>query len=144
MQNLNETTVIELKILAEKVKIAREEYNKASKNKSEAGDLKELLEGKMLESLEALELQRFDADDQAFIVQSKTSALIPRTPDDRAAFFQYLKEQGVYNDLITVNSATLNSYVKEEEALATGRGELEFKVPGVVINYYKQLSVRKK
>ena len=134
----------ELNILAEKVKIAREEYDKASKQKSDAEALKKMLEGKMLDALDDAELTRFDAHDSMFIVGHKTSAKTPKTPEDREKFFSYLRDQGVYEDLITVNSQTLNSYVKSEEALATERGELDFSIPGIAIEYYKQLSERKK
>jgi hypothetical protein len=136
--------VEELKILAEKVKIAREEYDKASKAQKEASELKSLLESKMLDALEETDLLRFDVHDAMFIVINKTSAKTPKTPEDREKFFDYLREQGVYEDMITVNSNTLNSYVKTEEALATERGELDFSIPGIAIDYYKQLSVRKK
>ena len=136
--------VEELKTLAEKVKIAREEYDKASKAQKEASELKGLLESKMLGALEEADLMRFDAHDVMFLVSNKTSAKTPKSPEEKELFFNYLREQGVYEDMITVNSATLNSYVKTEEALATERGELDFQIPGIAIDYYKQLSVRKK
>lgn len=134
----------DLKTLAEKVKIAREEYEKVSKSQKEASELKSLLESKMLDALDDAELTRFDAHGTMFVVTNKTSAKTPKTPEDREKFFSYLRDQGVYEDLITVNSQTLNSYVKSEEALATERGELDFSIPGIAIDYYKQLSVRKK
>lgn len=134
----------ELKVLAEKVKIAREEYEKASKSQKEASELKGLLESRMLDALEDADLTRFDAHGVMFVVSNKTSAKTPKTTEDREKFFSYLRDQGVYEDLITVNSQTLNSYVKSEEALATERGELDFSIPGIAIDYYKQLSVRKK
>ena len=136
--------VEELKVLAEKVKIARQEYDKASKAQKEASELKGLLESKMLDALEEADLMRFDAHDVMFLVSNKTSAKTPKSPEEKELFFNYLREQGVYEDMITVNSATLNSYVKTEEALATERGELDFQIPGIAIDYYKQLSVRKK
>lgn len=134
----------ELKILAEKVKIAREEYDKASKQKKEAEELKRLLEGRMLDALEDHDLTRFDAFDSMFLVTHRTSVKTPKTPEEREQFFSYLREHGVFEDLISVNSNTLNSYVKSEEALATERGEIDFRIPGLVIDYSKQLSVRSK
>lgn len=57
---------------------------------------------------------------------------LPKTPEDRTAFFNHLKKQGMYQNMITVNSATLNSYLRAEfeNAQKDGRSS-DFAVPGI-------------
>jgi hypothetical protein len=134
----------ELKILAEKVKIAREEYKKASDILGDVEDLKKLLESRLIEALEDADLQRFDAHGSMFLVSHIASAKVPKIPEDRKKFFDYLKEREIFEDMITVHSATINTFVSDEEKAATERGEIDFQIPGLLIDYRKQLSVRKK
>jgi hypothetical protein len=52
--------------------------------------------------------------------------------DDRTKFFGYLKELGVFDGMITVHSATYNSFLKEKFEKAEEDGESAgFSVPGV-------------
>lgn len=56
---------------------------------------------------------------------------VPKTNEDRDLFFGYLKAKGIFENLITVHSATLNSYVSGEQDAAAERGEFDFTVPGL-------------
>jgi hypothetical protein len=53
----------------------------------------------------------------------------PKTPDDKKAFFDYLKERGLFEDLATVNHQTLNAFYKSERAQA--EGDATFNIPGI-------------
>lgn len=74
---------------------------------------------------------------------------LPQTPEDREKFFNFLKEKGVFEQMITINSNTYNSFVKaEKEALEQREGPeaaLHFSLPGVPEAKSRQvLSFRKK
>lgn len=74
---------------------------------------------------------------------------LPTTPEDREKFFNFLKEKGVFEQMITINSNTYNSFVKaEKEALEQREGPeatLHFSLPGVPEAKSRQvLSFRKK
>lgn len=89
------------------------------------------LEAELLGMMEANELDRFDIPECMVLRGSRTSWKTPKTPGERESFFSYLKQQGVYENMITVNSQTLNAWAKEEEAAAVSRGDLAFEIPGL-------------
>lgn len=79
-----------------------------------------------------------------FIVKEMFSVSMPKDPEKKEALFTYLKDKGQFEDLITINSATLNSYWKQEleEAKQEQRGD--FAIPGLDdFKSYKQLTMRK-
>lgn len=51
---------------------------------------------------------------------------------NREKFFNYLKERDMFDTLITVNSQSLNSFVKDEVAAKEDEGDFEFVPPGVI------------
>ena len=54
-------------------------------------------------------------------------------PDDiaREKFFNYLKGKGVFEQMITINSRTLNAFAKVELETANEEGVLDFQIPGL-------------
>ena len=57
---------------------------------------------------------------------------LPKTDEDKAALFDWLRGQGIFDRYATVNSASLNALYKAEWEAAKERGEgLEFSMPGV-------------
>ena len=46
-------------------------------------------------------------------------------------FFAYLKDRGLFDSVITVNSQTLNKLYRTELEAAFGRGEIDFQFPGI-------------
>ncbi len=66
-------------------------------------------------------------------LRKRRSFKVPRDEESRQAFFDELRERGVFDSMITVNSNTLNSFLKEEYELAESRGEdmVTYKFPGV-------------
>ncbi len=65
------------------------------------------------------------------ILAEKKSWPLPKL-EQRTEFFEYLKKEGLFEDMVTVNSNTYNSFLKEQFALAEKEGRsAEFKIPGV-------------
>lgn len=109
----------------------------------EAVDTAKLAHSKEVEKLKGMEKQlslilkdmnrtSYPSTVGTFTLRRQSRYRVPGTPEDREAFYAYLKERGMFEALITVNYNTLNSFVRSEEAVAIeeGRG-LDFKVPGL-------------
>lgn len=116
----------------------KEELKKASEKLQE-------LEAQVMAYLEQHDKKRYSVGGVGSItVAEKLSYKIPRTPENREAFFKYLKDRGVYEDLISVNSQTLNAFCRAELEAAVSRGDFDAKIPGIeepVI--FKQVQIRR-
>lgn len=58
---------------------------------------------------------------------------LPESLPDKMAFFDYLKEKGMFENYATVNSNSLNAYYKRERAtwIKDGNDPMMFTLPGV-------------
>lgn len=103
------------------------------------------IEAKIMEVLKEEGKDSYKSEFGTVSISHRTSFKIPGSPEEKKLFWDYLREKGVFENLITVNSNTLNSFCKteREQAIEEGRG-LEFNIPGIqppVIN--EVLSLRK-
>lgn len=95
----------------------------------------------VLQYLEENNLDRFVTDD---VTISKTEKLNV-SMKDKKEFFDYLKSRGIFEDLVTVNYNTLNSFYKLELEQAIKTGDLSFKIPGLEeSSMFKNISIRKR
>ena len=77
-------------------------------------------------------------------IQNRFTVSMPKEPTQKKAFYDYLREKGIFEDLVTVHSQTLNAYYKNELAAAAEVGNVDFKIPGLAEpNLVKTLAVRK-
>ena len=76
-------------------------------------------------------LKTFDGTKAKVTITERISFRVPKDPDSRAAFFEYLRSRGVFDELITVNAQTLNKFCKTEEEVAVENGEIDFRIPGI-------------
>lgn len=91
----------------------------------------EALEIRVLNALEENNLKTFKSEFGDVGYRERESVKIPQG-EERTKFFNYLKEKGEFDALITVNSQTLNGWYKEEAAKAEQAGQL-LSVPGLEI-----------
>lgn len=90
------------------------------------------LEQKIQAFLEQSNKTKYSVDGVGtFNVVERFSYKIPRTPEAKEKFFSYLKEKGIYDDLINVNSQTLNAFCKQEMEQARDRQDFNFSIPGL-------------
>lgn len=129
--NVAEVTLAEMNGLAASIAQLRDEEDAASQVKKKATQALEAVETRMLTLLLENNLQNYKAPAGLCSVTARTSVKTPKTPQEKQALYDYLKAQGRFDDLISVNSATLNSYYKEEFELAKERGDDDFKIPGL-------------
>ena len=81
--------------------------------------------------LEAAEIDSVKMFGFTFYVEERESVTTPKTLEDKKELFEYLKEQGLFEELVGVNSQTLNSFYKTQAKAALEEGILDFKLPGV-------------
>ena len=138
-------TVAELDQACEKLLAKKQELEAASEVVTNLQAEYTGLELKVLAHLEMFGKDRYQAASGMLSVVNKFSYKIPRTTEDREKFFQYLKEKGHYDSLISVNSQTLNAYCKEEMEAAALSGNIDFSLPGISEpTHYQRIQVRKK
>lgn len=74
----------------------------------------------------------------------KTSVTVPKDPEAKAAFFKFLESRGIKDDILTINSQTLNSFYRAEKEAAIASGAEEFSLPGIAPpTVYETLQMRK-
>lgn len=140
----NETTVAELRHFIGRLVEAREERDYHRKLSAQCDAEVDELELKLMNMLEASNLPRFDTDEVTILRSSRTTAKVPKLPADRDAFFGYLRERGLFEDMATIHSNTLNSWLKEEAKIAEQAGVIELVVPGLTVEVRQILSVKKR
>jgi hypothetical protein len=98
---------------------------------SEESKKLEELKAKVLAYFEQYELEKQHVPGFGTIsVINRFSVKVPQG-DNKLAFFEYLKETGIFEAMATVHSQTLNSWFKEKQEAALNEGNLEFSVPGI-------------
>lgn len=85
---------------------------------------------------EAMKIMKDSGKEKFFVegmgtiyIHNRYSVTVPKEPSRRQEFFNYLKDKGVFEDIITVNHQTLNSYWKQE--WETAGSSPDFEIPGV-------------
>lgn len=143
-ETIKEVSITDLKDRVDRLAILRADYQAEKSRLSGLNETIEDLEREITRIMETAGLERFDGEDVAVFLKEKTSVKVPRDNESRAAFFNYLREQGVFEEMISVNSQTLNSWWKQEVEALRLKG-LPDTVPGLdnVTTYY-DISVRKK
>jgi len=95
--------------------------------------------------LESCGKKGYDHGRGRLTVSEYLSVQVPRDPESRKKFFGFLKTKGDFDNLITVNSQTLQSYYKAEFETAVKAGAKSFDMPGIgAPTYYTRLKYRRK
>lgn len=138
-------TLEEMELLGKKILEGRAAVDGWADKKKEAEAEVVKYEQKMLEILHETSRTNFPlADGTSIYINRRLSFTVPKTPEQRAEFFNYLRDKGVFDNMITVNHQTLNSYCKAEFEAATGRGELA-SIPGIAPpTEFESIGVRSK
>jgi hypothetical protein len=139
-----EVSINDLKQRVDRLGALRAEYQAEKSRLAGLNETIEELEREIVRILEAAGLERFDGEEVAVFLREKRSVKVPRDPEARNAFFNYLRGQGVFEELITVNAQTLNSWWKQEVEALRSKG-LPEEIPGIgeIITWY-DIQVRKK
>ena len=73
----------------------------------------------------------FKHADGTVVFTTRFTVKNPTDPADKEAFFEYLKQKNIFEDMVSVNSQKLNSWYKAEMEVAKNEGNFDFKIPGL-------------
>ena len=102
------------------------------------------LEEQIITYLESLSKTKHNTARGLFYIKTRSTYATPKDPESREAFFNYLKSREVFDDLISVNSSTLNAFAKQELDIAIENGDDDFEMPGLGDPHMQQSIVFKK
>ena len=88
-------------------------------------------------TLDLAELESVRAHGYLFFKENKTSVSTPKSLEDKKALFDFLQEKGIFLEMVSINSMTLNSLYKSLAEQALAEGILDYKMPGIAepVNY---------
>lgn len=124
-------SVKEMNELADKIAQLRDDESAASDVKKKITANLEAAENRMVELLLENNLTSYRAPSGLAGLSFRTSVKTPKTPEQRKAFFDFLKSIGRYDELVSVNSQSLNSFYKEQLELAKEKGQDDIEIPGL-------------
>ncbi len=130
-EDAQQISVVEIEQEVEELIKMREEHAQLDR---QAKDMKNELttkQGKLQAKLESLGLESYKGKAGTFSFRMIQGFKVPADMEAKLQFFDFLKEKGVFDEIVTVNSQTLNSWVQSEIEAAETQGNFDFKVPGL-------------
>ena len=126
-------TVADVNKIVADIRAKEEEYEAQKKISTALGNEVEKLYEQAGQILLDLGQDSFKTPLGTVSLRKRTSFKTPKDEASREAFFNKLKEMGVFDSMITVNSNTLNSFLKAEYESAEARGEdmVTYKFAGI-------------
>lgn len=91
----------------------------------------EQVKTKILRAIEASGIGSLKAHGWTFYKKDETSVKTPKTIEEKQELFEFLRERGIFDEMVSVNSKTLNTLYKNLSEEAADQGILEFVMPGV-------------
>lgn len=128
-------TVAQLEEHAEKIRKKREEKSAQEEIVSKlSAELEELNERAVL-MLQELGKTSYPAEAGRMQCREEWSVKQPETEEDREKFHGWLKEKGIYEKVLSINSQTLKALYKQELEAVKASGDpiaaLDFQLPGI-------------
>lgn len=80
---------------------------------------------------EMMDINDLSANGYKFSLKTESSVRVPKTVEEKQEFFKYLEEQGLFYEVVGVNSMTLNKFYKEKAEEALDKGVIDFRLPGI-------------
>jgi hypothetical protein len=134
----------EISALADKIAEIRSKLDKLESETSLLNKEKYEAEVELISSLEASGLDSFKGSQGNYSVINRMSVKVPASPEEKAEFFNWLREKGLFEAYATVNSQSLNKLYRESIEEAAEQGVADFKIPGIgEPNFSKTLSFRR-
>ncbi len=70
-------------------------------------------------------------DDGTIYLSFIDQVSMPKDPEQKEAFYKYLRERDLYDDMVSVNSQNLNGFYRKEAEATNARGDILFSMPGI-------------
>ena len=126
----NETTIQSLENLCADIAAQRNVIDEISKKRKIEDEKLQNLEEALIETLHGIDKTSYQSSAGTFSISHRMFVKLPADEQARAMFYGYLKEKGLFEKLISVNSNTLNSFYREEMNAAKEAGA-QFEIPGI-------------
>lgn len=132
MESSPSVTVKDLDTLIEQLVKKIEEINVQSEVTTKLNKEYNALEYKIASYLKDLGREEYDHPAGKFVFVETFRVNMPESDLDKQAFFDHLRERGIFDKYATVNSNSLNALYKADLADAKTRGEeMTFTMPGI-------------
>lgn len=135
--------VEQLNLLVDDLAGKRAVHVAAKARLSQLAEQVDAAEQKVKRMLEAAGLERFDGNSIVVRLRERTTVKIPKDLGEKQALFSYLRERGIFEEMISVHSATLNSWYRSECEELEASGKVP-EVPGLKPSSYVDLVVNEK
>lgn len=106
--------------------------------KDRLADESKKLTGLKLDALKAMEVMELDKQHVpgcgTIYRQKEFSVKVPKTPAEKEELFHWIaahKGKDVLDNMLSIHSASLNSFYKSELEIAKEEGNVDFKIPGI-------------
>ncbi len=141
----SETTIAGLRTLCESLIAARESKDELNKELKAVQEAIDELEVKILNVMKENALPNFKGEFGTVSIKNTKSITQPGSLEDKRQLFNYLRSQGIFEEMVSVNSRTLSSWANKEIEEKEKRGIFGWVPPGLKPpETYSSLSVRKK
>lgn len=141
----SETTISGLKLLCEDLIKARDKKDAIAVELKVAQEAIDELEFKILTVMKENTLPNFKGEFGTVSIKNNKTVAQPEDMSAKIQLFDYLKSQGIFEEMVSVNSRTLSSWANKEIEAREKQGVFGWVPPGLKApNEYQSLSVRKK
>lgn len=142
-------TIDQVETLAKQIAEKRLEKEAQAKVLSKVNEELEELEQLAVRTLKEMGKDSYRSEFGTISKVTKWRVNLPNSEENREAFFAYLKEKGLFEKMVSVNSNTLNSFFMQEWEASKDPSDplaaLDFRLPGISEpSSYETMSFRKK
>lgn len=131
--------------LCEKLIMARESKDVINEELKKIAEQIDELEMKILNIMKENALPNFKGAFGTISIKNNKTVAQPEDMAAKIQLFDYLKSQGIFEEMVAVNSRTLSSWANKEIEAREKQGVFGWVPPGLKApNEYQSLSVRKK
>lgn len=117
--------------LAESGYAVKKEIEALEEKQKELNEKLKGIKASMIFKLKEMGVNSFKHATCQVIQTTKISVKNPQTPEEKEKFYNYLKEKNIFENMVSVNHMSLNSWYKEEIEAAKAAGNFDFKIPGL-------------
>lgn len=141
----SETTLKGLNELCKTLLQLRDNKEACAEALKVANEAVDEIETKILNVLVENNMPNFKSEHGTFSVKTSKTFAQPESLERKLELFEYLKTQGIFENMVAVNARTLSSWAAKEVESKEKQGVFGWVPPGLSNpNEYKSLSVRKK
>lgn len=144
-QPSSEITLGDLSLLCAKIVSIREEKERLQEELKEVQGRLDQVEHQVLNIMKDNAIPNFKGEFGTISVKNTKTITQPETLTDKLKLFEYLKKEGIFEEMVNVNSRTLSSWAAKEIEAKEKEGRFGWTPPGLKpARDFQTLSVRKK